>query len=79
MRSAPMQTPPQRAAHRHVVWQPLWDAQVSNLYGDLLAMAWFGHTDGSKVLKETRFPLEHSSFTKQRYTHSTKSKFHPPN
>ena len=40
-----------RESYWDVLGQPLRDVQVVNLDGDFLAVAWFGHSDGSQVLQ----------------------------
>lgn len=36
--------------HRDVVGQPLGDAELPNLGGDLLPVAWLGHANGCQIL-----------------------------
>ncbi|TNN28654.1 hypothetical protein EYF80_061198 [Liparis tanakae] len=42
-----------RESYRDVLGQPLRDVQVVDLHGDLLAVAWLGHSDGRQVLNTT--------------------------
>lgn len=38
-------------SHRNVIWKPLRDAQFGDLHGDLLSVAWFGHTNSCEILR----------------------------
>lgn len=39
------------ASYWDVLGQPLRHVQVVDLDGDFLAVAWFGHSDGSQILQ----------------------------
>lgn len=42
------------APHRGESREPVGDAQLADLHGDLLPVAWFGHSDGRQVLTDER-------------------------
>lgn len=35
----------------YVLWQPIWNAEVSDFLGNLLTVAWFSHPDSCEILK----------------------------
>lgn len=41
--------------HRDVVGQPLRDAELPNLSGDLFPVAWLGDTDGCQILTQAEW------------------------
>lgn len=50
---------PVPGTHRDVVGQPLGDAELPNLGGDLFPVAWLGHADGRQILMRTEHGCGH--------------------